>query len=452
MLTKALPIITLCSIVIASCATYSPKPLLDNDIAKALAMPSAESINSTVQSHSKLKSIPIDFNQPLSVQQIALIAVITNPELKALRAKNDIANAQIFSAGLLPDPQFTPQYELPTAPPVTGITAAYALILNWDIGSLVTRSLKEAAAKEAQQQVHYDIAWQEWMVANQAELFATRIYYLQQQDTLLQQSLLLAKNYLAKTLDNLKYHDANIDEFNLQKSAYLDLQNQSQTTKRVLGKTKLQLTKIMGLPPKAEIKLIIAPNLNIPSLGESQLFILAKQNRLDLLALKAGYNNQEIQLRQAILGQYPHFSATIYPGQDNTNNRFFGTNVTFDLPIFNRNRGAIAIATATREGLYLDYISRLHDIQSEIFTIYKEATWAMNQEKSINSSLPSMRDTNALLKNELLNSNITLPKYLIYYATVLDKELKLLLLQQDIAEQRIAMQMVLGKYLNELKS
>lgn len=436
------------ALFLVSCATYSPKPLTDSEVNKALGMP-IQSI-----SQNQLKPVPIDFSKPLTIQQIALITVITNPDLKALRAKNDIASAQVFDAGLLPDPQIMPAYEIPTTSG-NGVTPAYSLWVNWDIGSLVTRSLKESAAKELQKQVSYSTAWQEWMIANQAELLATRVYYLQEQARLIQQSNIISKNYLNELQANLEQHNIKIDYFNQEKATYLDLVNQQQTIERLLAKTKLELTQVMGLPPTASIQLQINPNITIPKLNESELFAYARQNRLDVLALKAGYNNQEIQVRQAVLGQYPHFTTSIYPGQDNTSNGFFGTNVAFDIPVFNRNRGAIAIATATRENLYLEYIARLHNIQYNIYSVSKELNWATEQEKALNSEMPQLRNTDNRLKQELLNLNISLSNYTSFHNTLLTKELKLLSVQQDIAEQGVAMQMALGKYLdgriNEIK-
>lgn len=93
------------TLLLISCSTYTSKPLIDAEIDQTLSMPDVESINTIVSGFGK-KNLPIiDFNKALTVQQLALLTVITNPDLKALRAKNSVANAQVFEAGLLPDPQ-----------------------------------------------------------------------------------------------------------------------------------------------------------------------------------------------------------------------------------------------------------------------------------------------------------------------------------------------------------
>jgi outer membrane protein TolC len=44
------------------------------------------------------------------MDDIATIAVLHNPDLKAARAKVGVARAQAFAAGLLPDPQLSFDY------------------------------------------------------------------------------------------------------------------------------------------------------------------------------------------------------------------------------------------------------------------------------------------------------------------------------------------------------
>lgn len=432
-------------LLLISCATYTAKPLTANDINSALAMPKAESIN---QQLSKDNIKPIDFNKPLTARQVGVISVITNPGLKALRAKNQIADAQVFDAGLLPDPVIMPAYEIPTTTG-NGVTPAYSLWLNWDIGSLATRSLKKSAAKEQQKQISYDVAWQEWLIANQAELLATRLYYLDQQHKVIEDNQELLKNYLDEASPYLATHNLSPIDYNQQKVNYIDIVDQDKSIERLIQKTNMELLKTIGLPPSAKISLT-GDYIEPSSLSdESELFNYAKKSRLDILALEAGYNNQEIQVRQAVLGQYPHFTMSMYPGQDNTSNGYFGFNVAFDLPTFNRNQGTIAIALATRENLYLEYMSRLHNTRSDISSILGEITWATKQKSIMNSQMEGLRKTDVVLKQEVNKHNVTLTYYINFHYGLANKEVRLLSLQQDLAEQYIAMQITTGKYLNE---
>lgn len=434
-------------ILLVSCATYSPKPLSEKEISSSLEMPKIESVNQQLK---KNNVESIDFSKPLTARQVGIISVITNPSLKALRAKNQIAEAQVFDAGLLPDPIIMPGYEIPTTTG-NGVTPAYSLWVNWDIGSLAIRSLKESAAKEQQKQISYDVAWQEWLIANQAELLATRLYYLDQQHKVIENNQVLLKNYLDEASPYLATHNLSPIDYNQQKINYIDIVDQDKSIERLIQKTNFELLKTIGLPPSA--KLNLTDEFRVSHLAnESELLNYAKKNRLDLLALQAGYNNQEIQVRQAILGQYPHFTMNLYPGQDNTSNGYFGINVAFDLPTFNRNQGAIAIALATRENLYLEYFSRLHNIRSDISSISGEISWATKQTSIMNNEMQGLRNTDILLKRQVNDHNVALPYYINFHYGLANKEVRLLSLQQDLAEQYVAMQITTGKYLNENQS
>ncbi|NQV87188.1 MAG: TolC family protein, partial [Woeseiaceae bacterium] len=50
---------------------------------------------------------PIDLSLALNSDDIATIAVFTNPELRAIRAREGVSQAQVFAAGLIPDPSFS---------------------------------------------------------------------------------------------------------------------------------------------------------------------------------------------------------------------------------------------------------------------------------------------------------------------------------------------------------
>ena len=90
---------------LAGCATYEPlalKPganeLLSEPTRAALANAAAE------LKHPVLRPVTIDFGKPLTPEALAILAVASNPDLKAAHKKAGVANAQLLSAHLLPDP------------------------------------------------------------------------------------------------------------------------------------------------------------------------------------------------------------------------------------------------------------------------------------------------------------------------------------------------------------
>jgi len=73
-----------------------------------------------------------------------------------------------------------------------------------------------------------------------------------------------------------------------------------------------------------------------------------EDRRLDLLALKSGYQSQEERLRAAILQQFPKISLGFSRARDTTNVVSTGFGITIDLPLFDRNQGGIAFGKAQR--------------------------------------------------------------------------------------------------------
>lgn len=440
-------ILGLLSMVMAGCVTYQPKPLNVATLTRALT--AAPNKNQLIQQAACLHNpclppIQLDFSKPLTPPELAVITVLANPDLKALRTKEGVAQAQIFDAGLLPDPQAIISFDHPF-PSQEYLFNAYFLNLNWDITSLITRHAKINGAKAQYQQTRLDIAWQEWSMANQAELLATRMYFLQQQINLAQEATVVAKHLLDLTYENVQKHDAKIDDFGLRQTTYLDFLDQMVTLERTLEKTRIELNQILGLPPTEKLALSIQPMSLPPDLNINDLFTQASMNRLDLFALQAGYASQEAKLYQAVLEQFPQISLGPSRMRDTAAVNTYGGVFNFTLPIFNANRGAIKIAHATREQLYQEYIARLYQTRTDIALLVSDLMLIDQEKKILIQQLPMMRKTVQLMKQGLDNGNITLITFEDVRAGLLNKEIRLSMLRQETAEQMISLQIDLGK-------
>lgn len=434
------------ALLLTGCQTYQPRPLNIADLNRVLVMPNKTQLarQATLLNHPRISPVSIDFSQPLTPKELAVLAVLTDPDLKALRAKEGVADAQVFDAGLLPDPKFSFNYA-ETVDSMPGLINPYSNDLLWDIASLITTRTNIKIAKAQALQTHYDIAWQEWLVANQAELLASRIYYLQQQLNITKNATQTAKNLLNITQSNLLKHDATIDDFGLRQATYLDFLDQAITTERTLQKTILQLNQLLGFPPGVKIAIKFMPLRSFP-LDANNLYNQAQVYRLDLLALQAGYASQEAKLYQAILGQFPHFTIDLTQSTDNTNAHAVGGIINFDIPIINRNQGAIAIAKATRGQLYLEYIARLNQTRSDIATLVVDIKIINKEEQILNQQIPQMEKTESLMREGVSTGNITLITYESVLTSLLTNQLRLLTLKQTITEQMIALQMATGRY------
>lgn len=435
---------------LSSCTAYYAKPLEDKGQTLSLTHPDKNRLIHKAASlhHERLAPIKIDFTKPLNVEQLAVLTVLFNPDLIAQRAKVGVAKAQAFDAGLLPDPQIGFNFDKPmhqTNPPTIPIATALGLSLSWDIASLLTRDAKLKSAYKKYQQTHYDVAWQEWLLANQAQLMATRLYFLQQQRKVLKDNLIITKSLWQLTEQLMQRHDATLDTYAARQAAYLDLEDQLVSVERTIFSTQIQLNQLLGLRPDERLNLARPRLTKTLYLNAEQLFQQAKIYRLDLLALRAGYESQEQTLYQQVLGQFPHFNLNLTRARDTGSINTLGSALSFDVPLFNRNRGAIAIAQTTREQLYLEYQARLRQTQSEISALVRDLRALNQEEKILTQQLPHLQQMQHSLLQELKTGNITQIAYQSSLADILSKKLKLLAIRQNKAEQYIALQIAQGR-------
>ncbi len=435
--------------LLSGCTIYQPKPLQTADLDLHMQPPSHETIalDAAKLRHPRLKPIKFDFSAPLTEDELAVIAVLINPNLKALRVREQVAEAQVFAAGLLPDPQLSIGLDFPSSGG-PNLVPAYALGLNWPIAALFTRPAEKHIAEAQARQVHYDIAWQEWLISNQVRLLARRISYLKRQLLLAQQASEIAKRLFDITKKNVDAGDAKIDELALRNVAFLDAEDRSLSLARDVEKTRQDLNLALGLPPDEPIELAEIPSYPLQLNNAATLFASAKAQRLDLLALQAGYESQEASLYRATLAQYPGFSLGLTRARDTSNVHTHGISISLDIPLFNRNRGNIAMASATREQLHEEYVARLQQTRGDIATLVADIEHIDRERISLSMQLPELAREEAVLRNAAQTRDVTLTAYEAVRGTLLDKQLKLLGLEQLRAEQQIALQLSVGASLN----
>lgn len=431
--------------MIAGCSGYAPSPLDDGRSDSALSTPDRQELAQDAQQlrHPRIPPMTLDFSKPLTSDELAVIAVLVNPDLKAMRARAGVADAQVFDAGLLPDPQLTVGLDRPTSGQA-GLVNAYNVGVSWDILGLVTRRAARRVAQAKRIQVREDIAWSEWLTANQARLLAQRVAYLEAQHDLAQDAAAIANRLLDVSQRNLERHDIKIDEFALRQVAYLDAQDKALALSRDIEKVRQELNRTLGLPPSE--RLPIAPQKISVEQGRDAraLFDIARNERLDLIALRAGYQAQEYQLQRDLLARFPQINLGLHRARDTGNITTLGFSVGITLPIFNGGRGTIAISLATREQLRAEYTARLHQTRSDIATLVADLERIDREIAPLVSQLPALQRAEETMRAGVGSGDVTLISYETVRATLLDKRLKLSSLEQAKAEQQVALQLATG--------
>ena len=432
----------LAAATLAGCAAYQPAPL-DANAAQTLAQPDLDAAADAAArlSHPRLAPLRIDLGQPLTPEALGLIAVIENPDLKAARAKAHVAQAQVFAAGLLPDPVISlgADHILSGPDPTDPRLAAVALDLN----ALRERGVTIAAAKGAREEARSDLAWQEWQTAGQARLLAARIGGLERIAAIGAESHARADDLLSRVLTAAARGDVRADEVETRRLAAADAADKARQAERDLGAARLDLNRLLGLQPDTVLRIAIAPTPGA-TLDAAALFERARAERLDLQALRSGYASQEAAVHKAVLDQFPNLQLTITRQVDTTGNQLIGPSVNFTLPLWNRNQGGIAVARATREQLRAEYAARLFSTRADIAALVDGLAIARRQRAEIAAQVDSLIPLVSATDAAARHGDVARAAADAARQSLADKRLTLIALDQAIAEQTTALELAVG--------
>jgi outer membrane protein TolC len=350
---------------LAGCATYREKPLETDTPAGATPL----YVDARAMPLPALREHRFDPSDGLDQTEVAMLAVANNPDLRLLRDDLGIQRAQAFAASLLPDPQFSFGQDLPVSP-APELVNAFTAGITQDISALLMRSSTLKASRLDTRKLELDELWAEWQLVAQARALFNQV---RSDDRLLRelQSMLPERERLRESVQ------AELNAGNLTRDvasgpllAIADLQKQIDDTAQKLNLERHTLNLLLGLNEHAELRLVDDPT---PTTAEQvmpadidQRLIALPERRPDLVALRIGYQAQETKLRQAVLKQFPTISLGLSYARDTSNITTRGYSIGFNLPLFDRGRGAIAVETATRQRLFDEYQSRLAAARSEV--------------------------------------------------------------------------------------
>jgi outer membrane protein TolC len=429
-------------VLLAGCATYQAQPLPERTaLASSLDVPVSEANERLKQLNGSHEINPA---AGLDLTEVAILAVLGNPDLKATRAQLEVANAQAFAAGLLPDPQLSASLDKPTGA-TSGLVDAWGVGLGFDIIPLITRNARIGAERSAQDKVHLDILWQEWQVIQQARSLAVRYTLEIQRLALLQNMRKLYQDRYDHSVKGLAEGNVTLDANGTDLTALVDSFSQIAQLQQQHNQTRHELNLLLGL--RADVTL---PQVQLGA--ETSLARTAVQARLDelpqirpdLLALQAGYQAQEERVRAAILAQFPSFSIGISRARDTGGVYTSGFNIGLNLPLFSGNRGAIAIERATREQLFHEYQARLAQTRADVDRLLELQDIIEAQRANLQTYLPRLTDLVERARKAWRRGDIDTLTFLNMESTWVNKRLEQITLLQSQWENRIALQTLLA--------
>ncbi|HEY7320169.1 MAG TPA: TolC family protein [Candidatus Binatia bacterium] len=436
---------------IPACATYTPLPLDEGSVGAKLNPPNLDAVRVQAKEikHPILKPIEFDLRDGLSPNEAAILAVLASPKLRASRDQRQLAAAQLLQAGILPNPQLSYNLDFPTGGMSEGSVNAYAFGLSWEITSLISRGAKLAAAKADSMSVDLDVAWQEWQAAEAAKLGVYHLYFFDQQLSVARQEEEGLKENLDRVKRGADLGFVTVVDLAAAQAALQRVHSTVLSTEQQREHERLALNQSLGLPAKEIIPLeqkIVPPELNpLPSI--ETLTTGLEGQRLDLLALKSGYESEEQRLRAAILNQFPKINIGFAQARDNSDVVSTGFGITIDLPLFDRNQGAIAVENATRTKLFDEYVARLFEARGDIARIIANMASLQGQIEAAENSIPILQNVVDSYHTALLQGNADVLTYYNARAELITRRLELLDLKRQLADMDIALEIAAGRYL-----
>jgi outer membrane protein TolC len=427
------------ALALAGCASYRAQPLAT----RPNLAPNLASLDLTVPSlQPNATPRRIDPYQPLSINQIGLLAILNDPDLASERGQLGVASAALLSESLLPNPQLSFGFSALLGGPGAS-SPSYAASLTQDVMALITYRPRVAAVRAQLHSVNAQLLWQEWQAAQKARLLALDIYGDDQQIHYRQRELSLLSNELGQVRRATQ-------QGNLDLTAEAPLIASTAVAEGSLASVKLlqlkawqNLDALLGLESWVRFP-ISRPEIAPPPADISQLLASLPERRPDLIGLQFGYHSSEEQLRVAILNQFPAFSVGPNYTYDTSKVQSLGPAVNIGVPIFNRNQGGIATAKATRAVLYAQYQAELDSSQGTAWSLVAQIKTLEADLDRAQHAAATAANLSGIARRAYQSSSIDQRSLADYETTVLERQLEVIDFRNQIDADELALEVELG--------
>ncbi len=384
----------------------------------------------------------------LTPNKAAYVAVIGNPGLRAIRDQRGLANAQVIQAGILPNPQFGASFDSPSFGATEGTITADTEFVSWDVSKLCPRDAKIQSALAAADAVDWKIAWQEWLVAQSARQAVFDLVALREQIVKLEEAEKLLETNLDLVQKAVKEGNLTLVELAAASSASAKIRTEVLAVIQTERLQRLRLNRILGQRADAPVKL--AANITLPVGGSppdsSKLYALLDK-RFDLVSKRRDYESQEQTFRAAVAAQVPTTNLSATRMRDTGNVGTWGAGVVIDLPLFNRNQGAVALAIATRDQMYDQYIQSVFEGRSDIAMAVAKLRVV---EERIDATQKEVESLSELVKtyDEVVKKGAG--NVLVYYQAfnnLAQSRVQLIQLQREFIDAWISLEVAVGGHI-----
>lgn len=400
----------------------------------------------------------------LTPSQVETVFLEQNLELISEKMNVSLADAEIAQAKLWENPNLSiggvnlwttskqREGESEVIPPLFGSFARNTQF-TVELSQLIQTANKRNKLI-SREKIAKDIAIQEFEILLRGLKIELRksineIIYLQSyQDVLKLQEKHLNELIASYKKQMLQGNIAKTELFRLQ-SSLLEVEKEDNETSATLNEEIKNLKTLLSIDPSVQIQIEREPiNTIAPSsISLAQLLLQAGENRADIkkAKLQTKYFEKDLAYEKAqrvpdvtISGSYDRFGGV---WKD-----FVGFGISFDIPVLNRNQGAIKAARISRDQSQYVEKQQINQLQHEVVEAYTNYLQTYSLYEKINNNelfaeLDSMLD---IYTKNLLNRNISMLEYIDFTESYKSNKETILSTLKDVIIQFEELQYVIG--------
>jgi len=228
-------------------------------------------------------------------------------------------------------------------------------------------------------------------------------------------------------------------------TAYRDNAQLLGTLRQEHLKARQELDTLLELHPGTHLTLAALPEpYEVPQDAVDRALLDLSQRRPDLLALRAGYTEQHERYRGALLAQFPRLDIGVTRGRDTSAIYTSGLTISVTLPLFNGNRGNIAVEKATRERLYQEYTQRLDDAYAAVDGINSELSLLGDQLRNAQSMETALEASVKQARVAYEGGDMTLPVFADLESRLLTQRIATAKLANSVLQQQVELCTLIG--------
>lgn len=396
----------------------------------------------------------------LSKEEIETLFLEQNLDLLAKKLEISQAEAQLIQARLWPNPTF--EISEVNVWRTTDIEEQPIIFGNWGTSQQISLHLEqeiETAGKRRkridlqklsieERQTDFEIILRESKLSLRNTL--TSIQVLQQQQEIYQKQIDNTNLLITGYKNQLNQGNISQSEYIRLKAAQLQFKKELVDVSKELEEALKELKNFINIGTNTPI--YVTNELDIPNKLVSELqiedwIIHAQENRPDIMLNDNLINQAKKQVEIEKAERTPNITLGVdYDRGGNIMRDFVGFGLSFDLPIFDRNKGNIKEAKLGVQIAELEAQNKKNEIANDIIEALRNYTQAQDLYNQIDADYELQLDRllEAYVKN-FQKKNVSMIEYLDFVEAYVDNKNILLETKKELNEQLENLQFAIGK-------